>query len=116
MRRSFLMLSVILLTSMVAGQNVKEDYYDGEFFFAEEDYEEWIVEGFTRATARIPQAWHLQHITYAEDGPQVQILPVDSTGELFLTFESRTQRPSILIVAATAPTTLEKASYELNVD
>ncbi len=34
------MLSVILLASMVAGQNVKENYYDGEFFLAEEDYEE----------------------------------------------------------------------------
>ncbi|MCK5136175.1 MAG: PD40 domain-containing protein [Bacteroidales bacterium] len=40
MRRPFLMLSVLLLASMVAGQNVKEDFYDGEFFFAEEDYEE----------------------------------------------------------------------------
>ena len=40
MRRPFLMLSVLLLASMVTGQNVKENYYDGEFFFAEEDYEE----------------------------------------------------------------------------
>ena len=88
------------------------DFFDG----AEEDTAQWIAEGFTRATARIPQMWHLQHITYTEDGPQVQNLPVDSSGELFLTFESRTQRPSILIVAATAPTTLEKATYELSVD
>jgi len=88
------------------------DFFDG----AEENTEEWIAEGFTRATARIPQAWHLQHITYAEDGPQVQNLPVDAAGELFLTFESRTQWPSTLIIAATAPTTLEKATYELIVD
>ena len=52
------------------------DFFDG----AEEDTEEWIAEGFTRATARIPQTWHLQHITYTEDGPQVQNLPVDSVG------------------------------------
>jgi hypothetical protein len=88
------------------------DFFDG----AEEDTEQRIAEGFTRATASISQMWHLQHITYSEDGPQVQNLPVDSSGELLLTFESRTQRPSILIVAATAPTTLEKAAYELNVD
>jgi hypothetical protein len=88
------------------------DFFDT----AEEDTEEWIAEGFTRATARIPQMWHLQHITYTEDGPQVQNLPVDSTGELFMTIESKTQRPSTLIIAATAPTTLEKAAYELYVD
>ncbi len=93
--------------------NIPElDFFDG----AEEESEQWTAEGFTRATARIPQMWHLQHITFDEDGPQVQILPVDSTGELFLTFESRTKRPSILIVAATAPTTLEKATYKLCVD
>lgn len=40
MRRPLLMLSVLLLASIVHGQNIKEDYYDGEFFFAEEDYEE----------------------------------------------------------------------------
>jgi len=40
MRRPFLIISVLLLAAMVSGQNVKEDYYDGEFFLAEEDYEE----------------------------------------------------------------------------
>ena len=88
------------------------DFFDG----AEEDGEESKAEGFTRATASIPQMWHLQHITYSEDGPQVQNPPVDSTGELLLTFASRTEQPSILIVAATAPMTLEKATYELEVD
>ncbi len=40
MRRVFLMLPIILLASLVAGQNAKENYLDGEFFFAQEDYEE----------------------------------------------------------------------------
>jgi hypothetical protein len=88
------------------------DFFDG----AEEDGEELTAEGFTRATASIPQTWHLQLITYSEEGPQVQSLPVDSTGEQLLTFENRTEQPSILIVAATAPMTLEKATYELDVD
>ncbi len=87
-------------------------FFDG----AEQENRESTAEGFTRATPRIPQAWHLQHITYVEDGPQIQDLPVESSGELFLTFESSTQQPSILIVAATAPMTLEKASYKLAVD
>lgn len=40
MRRVFLMLSMLLLSALVIGQNAKENYLDGEFFFAQEDYEE----------------------------------------------------------------------------
>ncbi len=40
MRRSFLMLSVLLFTTIVAGQDVKQDFADGEFFLAAEEYEE----------------------------------------------------------------------------
>jgi outer membrane protein OmpA-like peptidoglycan-associated protein/tetratricopeptide (TPR) repeat protein len=40
MRRAFLMLSILLLTMMVNGQDVKVDFNDGEFFLAEEEYEE----------------------------------------------------------------------------
>ncbi len=87
-------------------------FFDG----AEGESERAVAEGFTRVAPRLPQTWHLQHITYNEDGPHVQYLPVEPSGELQLTFESKTQAPSILIVAATAPMTLEKASYKLNVE
>ena len=40
MRRSFLILSVILFSTIVAGQDVKQDFADGEFFIAAEEYEE----------------------------------------------------------------------------
>lgn len=40
MRRPFLMLSVLLLTTIVAGQDIKQDFADGEFFLAAEEYEE----------------------------------------------------------------------------
>ncbi|MGM0475043.1 MAG: hypothetical protein ACQERV_12940, partial [Bacteroidota bacterium] len=40
MKRPFLMLSVLLLASFAAGQDVKEDFYDAEFFFAQEEYQE----------------------------------------------------------------------------
>lgn len=40
MRRPFLMLTVLLFTTMVAGQDVKQDFADGEFFIAAEEYEE----------------------------------------------------------------------------
>ena len=87
-------------------------FFDG----AEEENGAATTEGFIRVTPKIPQTWHLQHITFEEDEPQIQYLPVDSTGELILPLESKTQQPSILIIAAEAPTTLEKASYQLTVD
>ncbi|MFH0758071.1 MAG: OmpA family protein [Bacteroidota bacterium] len=40
MRRLFLILSALFLVSLVFGQDVKQDFADGEFFLAEEDYEE----------------------------------------------------------------------------
>ncbi|MFO7669068.1 MAG: OmpA family protein [Bacteroidales bacterium] len=50
MRRSFLMLSVILFTTIVAGQDVKQDFADGEFFIAAEEYEEALYT-FTKVYA-----------------------------------------------------------------
>jgi outer membrane protein OmpA-like peptidoglycan-associated protein/tetratricopeptide (TPR) repeat protein len=40
MKRSFLILSVLVLAQFAMGQDVKEDFYDAEFFFAQEEYEE----------------------------------------------------------------------------
>jgi tetratricopeptide (TPR) repeat protein len=40
MRSSFLILSVILFSTIVAGQDAKQDFADGEFFLAGEEYEE----------------------------------------------------------------------------
>ncbi len=85
------------------------NFFDG----AEEDSENGFAEGFVRATSRIPQTWHIQHVSFGEDGPQIRLLPVDVNGDLSATFENSSQQPSILIVAASAPTTLEKANYEL---
>ena len=40
MRRLFLFVSICLLSSVIYAQNVRVDFSDGEFFLAEEDYEE----------------------------------------------------------------------------
>jgi outer membrane protein OmpA-like peptidoglycan-associated protein len=40
MRRLFLFISICLLSSVIYAQNVRVDFSDGEFFLAEEDYEE----------------------------------------------------------------------------
>lgn len=77
----------------------------------------WQAEGFTRTTGSLPQVWHLQLITFADDVPQVETLPVDATNGASLFIDgSRSSRPPILVVAATAPMTLETAPYQLELD
>jgi hypothetical protein len=75
-----------------------------------------FAEGFIPVTASIPQTWHLQHITFEDGEPQIQYFPVDSTGEMLLTFEKPIAEASLLIVAAQAPTTLEKSGYRLTLE
>ena len=40
MRRLYLFTALCLLSSMILAQNIKVDFNDGEFFLAQEDYEE----------------------------------------------------------------------------
>jgi hypothetical protein len=76
----------------------------------------WEAEGFVRATAAIPQQWHLQLITFPNDIPQVVDLPlnVDQTTSVALE-TAATEKPPILIIAASAPQTLLPAGYRLSV-
>ncbi|MEZ4540100.1 MAG: immune inhibitor A [Chloroflexota bacterium] len=79
--------------------------------------EGWIAEGFTRATTDLPQTWWLQLITFDADGrPTVSRLNVPEDGRLEYTVQAipEVRRP-ILIVAATAPQTLQPADYGLDI-
>jgi hypothetical protein len=76
----------------------------------------WTAEGFTRATAELPQAWQLQLITFDADGrPAVERLPVAADGTMQHTVQGLpgVQR-AILIVSATAPETLQVAPYRIS--
>ncbi|MBP9501833.1 MAG: immune inhibitor A [Candidatus Promineofilum sp.] len=77
----------------------------------------WVAEGFTRATADLPQAWRLQLITFDADGrPTVELLDVGDDGRLRHSWEtSPNARRPILIVAAVAPETLQPAEYTFSV-
>ncbi len=78
----------------------------------------WLAEGFVRATTALPQQWHLQLVTFDQDEqPAVELIPVGADGWVQFTFEAVAggRRP-MLIVAATAPDTLEAASYSLVVN
>lgn len=73
----------------------------------------WQAEGFSRVTATLPQQWHLQLITFPDGAPQVEKLPPSATGsEVTLNLNAAGGR-AILIVAASAPQTLQEASYQL---
>lgn len=75
----------------------------------------WTAEGFTRATAELPQRWPLQLVTFDASGqPTVTPLAVDGDGRLSHTFTATPgQRRPLLIVAAVAPETLLPAAYTL---
>lgn len=77
----------------------------------------WVAEGFDRVTGEIPQQWHLQLITFTNGVPSVETLALN---ERYSTQSSVSLRDSggqaILIVAATAPMTLEQAHYRLTVE
>ena len=76
----------------------------------------WTAEGFTRATGYLPQPWHLLLITYNKEVPAVTSLPLPGNQRITHTIEPNNdgKRP-ILIVAASAPLTLEPAHYRLEV-
>ncbi len=77
----------------------------------------WTAEGFSLVPSRLPQPWHLQLITFEEDTPTVQRLPVSSAGQAtFTIFSDEEQQRPILIVAAGAPLTLEPATYTVRID
>ena len=74
----------------------------------------WTAEGFTRATSYMPQSWHLQLVTYEKNVPVVEMLPLNADQTLSLTIDDG-ERP-LLIVAASAPFTLEPAHYRLDIE
>lgn len=78
----------------------------------------WMAEGFTRATADLPQSWQLQLITFDSDGrPSVDRLSTSEDGRVQFTYQALpgVRRP-ILIIAAIAPETLQPASYALAIN
>lgn len=76
----------------------------------------WVAAGFTRATAMLPQEWPLQLITFPGGVPTVTALSPDASGMLTYEVElGQSGGEAILIVAARAPLTLEKAAYELTI-
>lgn len=77
----------------------------------------WIAEGFVRTKGELAQQWNLQLVTFDLDGkPTVEILPISPDGRLQYSYQAHPGSANpMLIVAATAPETLERASYRLEI-
>jgi hypothetical protein len=88
------------------------------FYDDAESEGDWTAIGFVRATAYVPQQWHLQLISFGEGGPVVESLSLaaDNTLSLSVPVMSDDGRRPILIIAASAPMTLETAHYQLRVE
>ncbi|RMG99800.1 MAG: hypothetical protein D6706_05055 [Chloroflexi bacterium] len=74
----------------------------------------WQAEGFSRVPPYLPQTWHLRLITFPQGIPA--IIPLEATAGLPIqhTVEiAPGERPPILLIAATAPMTLQPAHYQL---
>ena len=84
-------------------------------YFDESALSGWSAEGFSLVPSTIAQPWHLQLITFPEEGPLVQSLPVVDGRALVNIEDVDNQRRPILIVAASAPMTLVPAAYELGI-
>lgn len=88
----------------------------GFFDDAEAEVGGWQTQGFTRATATLPQTWHLQLITFPNGEPIVTPLEIDDTVSLTHPIDlQQSDGEAILVVAATAPMTLEEALYRLEI-
>jgi hypothetical protein len=78
----------------------------------------WAAVGFVRATGYVPQQWHLQLVSFAAGRPIVEqlTLTADNTLSFTVPLAGDNNRRPILIIAASAPMTLEAAHYELKVE
>jgi hypothetical protein len=77
----------------------------------------WLAEGFTRATTEVPQNWCLQLIRFDNDGrPSVERVAVPENGQWEHVYQAVAgERRPLLIVAASAPDTLEPGLYSLDI-
>ncbi len=83
------------------------NFYDD----AESLAEGWTAAGFVRTAAYLPQTWHLQLVTFKDGVPQVEKIALTADQTATLTVNEKNN--PILIVAASAPFTLEPAHYKL---
>jgi hypothetical protein len=81
---------------------------------AESD-EPWVAEGWLRVDAPEAQPWSLRLVRWLSEGVSVDPVPVDVDGKATFALDETAAR-TVLVVAPTAPRTLEPGSYSLHVE
>jgi hypothetical protein len=88
------------------------DFFDN----VENRVEGWTAEGFDRVSTTLPQRWHLQLVTFPDGLPIIEQLELAPEGPLMKELSlAAGDENAILIVAASAPQTLEPAHYQLTI-
>jgi hypothetical protein len=72
----------------------------------------WSADGWLRVDAPIPQPWRLQLVRWTDAGVQVDPVPVGPDGQASISLDETASR-SVLVIAPTAPRTLNPAEYSL---
>ena len=80
-----------------------------------EEASDWQAEGWARVGPTLPQSWSVQVIEWTQGTPSVARLLVDASGRAAWSARGRQLDRAVLIVSATTPATLQRASYRLNV-
>jgi immune inhibitor A len=74
----------------------------------------WNAEGWVRVDAPIPESWNLRLVRYSRNATTVDPVPVDPDGNATFDLDP-TARRSVLVLAPTAPRTLEAATYSVTI-
>jgi len=86
-------------------------YLDG----AESTTIDWDLAGWARVGGLLPQTWALQVVQWTQGLAETERLQVDASGRATWSAAARSPDRAVLAVAGTAPVTLQRAQYNLDV-
>ncbi len=80
---------------------------------AESEVENWVSEGWIRATAYIPQNYYLTLVTFVDGAPVLTSIELDELNTATFDVASLSGGEAFLIVAATAPQSQQPTAYRI---
>ena len=81
---------------------------------AESTADNWQMEGWARVGGTLPQPWSVQVIEWRQGVPEARRLPLDAGGRATWSPAEALER-AVLAVSGTAPVTLQRAPYTLEI-
>jgi immune inhibitor A len=77
--------------------------------------DDWELEGWSRIGAHLPQGWSLQVVRWTQGVVEADRLQVDPSGRAAWSATDRPPERAVLAISGTAPVTLQRARYNLDV-